>query len=314
MNMKIGIYSVTYLGIWYRGPAMTLPDFMKFAKKEGWEGVELDTKRPHASPMDLGAQARKDLRGLAADLGLPISAVSPNCDLASPVPEHREAMLSYVRECIRLAADLGSPICKIFASWRGIVVTDGMGSYQPTRDDRYPEWAGERRKYLAESLGELSGVAGEHGVTLALQNHAPVVNNYLDVLALIRETGSPWLKACMDIPNEGENASSPEWARKVVAATGPLQVHSHYGAELMRGAGGKVELKWDTAWDYPKYRFAYPEYVEALVKSGYKGFMNWEYCHPAVRDGKPAGIDYVHEQTRMALEYMREIRSRAGGG
>ena len=33
--------------------------------------------------------------------------------------------------------------------------------------------------------------------------------------------------------------------------------------------------------------------------------MNWEYCHPAKTNGADAGIDYVHEQTRMALEYMK---------
>jgi len=309
--MKIGLYSITYLGIWYRGAPMTLGDFLRFAKKEGWEGVELDTKRPHASPMDLGTEERKELQKLAADLGLPISAVSPNCDLSSPVPEHREAMVCYVRECIRLAADLGSPICKIFAAWRGIVVKDGLGSYKPTREDRYPEWAGDRRKYLADSLRELAGVATEHGVILALQNHGPVVKNYADVLALIRETGSPALKACMDIPNEEENGSNGDWARKVVAETGALQVHSHYGGEMRRDKDGKVVLWWDKDVDYPKYRFAYPEYVAALVKSGYKGFMNWEFCHPAMRDGKLDGIEYVHEQTRMAQEYMKGLRAQS---
>ena len=52
---------------------------------------------------------RKRLRDLAGESGIEICAVSPNCDLSSPVPVQREAMISYVRECIRLARDLGSP-------------------------------------------------------------------------------------------------------------------------------------------------------------------------------------------------------------
>jgi sugar phosphate isomerase/epimerase len=56
---------------------------------------------------------------------------------------------------------------------------------------------------------------------------------------------------------------------------------------------------------------AYPAYVAALVESGYTGFMNWEYCHPAKRDGKPVGIEYVHEQTQMALDYMKSLRALA---
>ena len=32
--MKIGLYSITYLGLWYRGKALTLPELIKTAKRE----------------------------------------------------------------------------------------------------------------------------------------------------------------------------------------------------------------------------------------------------------------------------------------
>jgi len=38
---------------------------------------------------------------------------------------------------------------------------------------------------------------------------------------------------------------------------------------------------------------AYPAYVDALVSNGYQGYMDWEFCHPALENGKPAGIEYV---------------------
>jgi len=123
--MKIGIYSITYRGVWYRGAALDVFSLMRLAKQQGWEGVELDTERPHAAPMDLSLDDRRRLRGLSHDLELPISALSPNCDLSSPVPGQREAMLCYVRECIKLAHDLGAPLCKIFAAWRGITLHGG---------------------------------------------------------------------------------------------------------------------------------------------------------------------------------------------
>jgi len=313
---KIGIYSITYMGVWYRGPAMTLEDFMRFAKKEGWEGVELDTKRPHAAPMDLSPDRRAALRDLAGELGLPISAVSPNCDLSSPIPEQREAMLCHVRECIKLAKDLGAPICKIFAAWRGVAIKDGIGNYEIAKVDPYPGFASARWGLVADGLRELAKVAGDLGITLALQNHEPVIRNYKDVLAFIREVGHPALKACMDIPIEGKNSDSGDWARQMVSETGALQVHSHFGGEWKRGPDGKVVLGWDR-------QIAYADYVKALMKSGYEGFMNWEYCHPAMEDwetrkpgssdGPVAGIDHVHAQTRMALEFMRAIRAEASG-
>ena len=56
---------------------------------------------------------------------------------------------------------------------------------------------------------------------------------------------------------------------------------------------------------------AYPDYVDALASSGYQGYIDWEFCHPAMENGKPAGIAYVHDQTRMAFEYLSALRAAA---
>ena len=50
--MKLGLYSITYLGVWYRGEALTLPELIKTAKRFGYDGVEIDGKRPHGNPLD----------------------------------------------------------------------------------------------------------------------------------------------------------------------------------------------------------------------------------------------------------------------
>lgn len=312
--MKIGMYSITYRGVWYRGGAINLFELVPMAAKQGWEGLELDAERPHASPMDLSSDDRKRLRDLAADSGIELCAVSPNCDLSSPVPVQRETMISYVRDCIRMAHDLGSPICKIFAAWRGITLYDGLATYDDTYGyNQYGFWKGDRRRFVVDSLRELCKVADDYGITLAMQNHGPdIVNRYQDVLSLIEEVGSPAFKACMDINIEPE-ADSPERAREMARATGRLQVHSHMNGEFARRSDGKVEL---VAGGYFDDRFwgrkvAYPEYVDELVASGYKGYMDWEFCHPALENGKPAGIDYVHRQTEMALEYLSALRASA---
>jgi sugar phosphate isomerase/epimerase len=295
-TMKIGLYTITYLGIWYTGQAMELPKLMRFIKKQGWEGVEFDTKRPHAAPMDLSKDDRKRLRDLASELDLPITAVSPNCDLSSHIPERREAMICYVRECIKLTRDLGSPICKIFAAWPGVIVRDRLGSYHYTRSlpEPYPDWAGERWDNVVEALKELSKFAQDQGIVLALQNHRPVTMNYKDVLKMINQVGSPALKACID-----------HETKEAVEQAGELLVHSHYNGEFRRDNDGRLRST---------HKIGYGPYVDALVASGYNGFMNWEFCHPAMKFGKRAGIEYVHEQTRMALEYMKQLRSEAQAG
>jgi sugar phosphate isomerase/epimerase len=83
--------------------------------------------------------------------------------------------------------------------------------------------------------------------------------------------------------------------------------------EFARGRDGKVEL---VAGGYFDDRFwgrqvAYPAYVDALASSGYQGYIDWEFCHPALENGKPAGIEYVHNQTRMAREYLSALRAAA---
>jgi sugar phosphate isomerase/epimerase len=312
--MKLGLYSVTYRGVWYQGEALDVFQLVRLAKEQGWEGLELDTERPHAAPMDMSPDARRRLRGLAQELGLPICAVSPNCDVSSPVASRQEAMICYVRECIKLAQDLGAPLCKVFAAWRGITLHDGIGSYELTySQDPYPFWKKDRRPFVVKAFRELAQVADDHGITLAVQNHGPdIVNNYRDTLSLIEEVGSPRLKACMDINIEDEPESA-ERAREIVRAAGKLQVHSHLNGEFVRDSDGKVSLAGAGYFDERFWgrKVAYPAYFEALVAAGYEGFVDWEFCHPAMENGKVAGIHYVHNQTKMALEYMRTLRTNA---
>ena len=212
--MRIGIYSITYRGVWYRGEAVNVFDLLRLAKQQGWEGVELDAERPHAVPMDFSPDDRRRLRDLAGELDLPICAVSPNCDLSSPVPVHREAMICYVRECIKLAHDLGSPLCKIFAAWRDYPLrpSGDLRRYVRLRFVRLlergpPGIRGRESARTGESRRRSRDCAG-------LQNHGPdVVNRYQDVLSLIQEVDSPAFKACMDINIEPEPESVATHAR-----------------------------------------------------------------------------------------------------
>ena len=50
--MKLGLYSITYLGLWYRGEALPLSEMILRAKEYGYDGIEIDGKRPHGNPLD----------------------------------------------------------------------------------------------------------------------------------------------------------------------------------------------------------------------------------------------------------------------
>lgn len=125
--MKVGLYSVTYLGIWYQGGALEVAELFAKAREMGYSGVELDGKRPHANPMDLDAKARAELKRVSLGEGTEICAVAANNDFTSPVSEHLECQLLMARELVRLAADLGAPVVRLFAAWPGVTVRGLMG-------------------------------------------------------------------------------------------------------------------------------------------------------------------------------------------
>ena len=110
-----------------------------------------------------------------------------------------------------------------------------------------------------------------------------------------------------------DEAESDQRAWDMAKESGPLQVHSHLNADFKRDADGRIVMLGSGYYDagYWGRKVAYPAYFDALASIGYKGYMSWEYCHPAIEDGKIAGIDYVNRQTQMALEYMRELRKNA---
>ena len=94
--MKIGLYSITYLGLWYRGEALTLPELIKRAKEIlDLTASRSTASRPHGSfLLDWSAKKCRELRKVADDEGIDIFAVAANNDFSNPVPEVREAARS----------------------------------------------------------------------------------------------------------------------------------------------------------------------------------------------------------------------------
>jgi sugar phosphate isomerase/epimerase len=72
-----------------------------------------------------------------------------------------------------------------------------------------------------------------------------------------------------------------------------------------RAADGGLELQPRTFGEPPTN---YPAFVKALVEIGYKGYLCYEFCHPALNERhEPAGIEKVDEQAQFAMEYMRKV-------
>ena len=305
-HIKIGLYSITYGGVWYRGDALSVEQVIGRAKKFGYEGVEIDGKRPHGNPLDMPKTRCQQIRKLAADQGIEIYAVAGNNDFSSPIPEHRESQLVYLRELMRMTSDLGAKLVRVFLGWPGVTyLPEGGGRY----DIAQAVWKAEHKDFTEEqtwewcrqTLSEAARLAGDFGVTLALQNHPPVIKGYADALRIIKEVASPHLKACFDA--RLEHSLDEAGVRKAVNEVGALQTIWHFGGEYDRGPNG-ITVKGDEK--------ALAEAL-GLVDIAYQGYAGFELCHPLpIVNGQTVGIDFVDNNAQLAAEYMRGIVAEAG--
>ena len=304
--MKISLYTISLSGGYYAGPAVPLREIFPLAKKWGYDGVELEAKRPHGSPLDLSADDRRCLRDLAGENGLEIPCVAAYNDFSSPIEEHRENELLMAREQIRLAVDLGAPLVRVMAAWSGVSRRNGTITYDVARyniDHRFPgTLAVERWNYVRDCLVEVARMAEDAGVTLALQNHKPVTNNWRDMLAMIAEVDSPSLKACLDAPIFDEHSEAIY--REALTATGQLMVHSHYGGRFKRLPDGQVVPIGATSGAE-----GYDAMFMRLAKeiNGFSGHNGYELCSPVLINHRHAGLEEAMLQTQLAAEYMRAV-------
>jgi sugar phosphate isomerase/epimerase len=287
-GIRVGLYSITFLGVWYQGKALTLEQMIQKAKEYGYDGIEIDGKRPHGNPNDWPTKRCKQLRSLADGEGIEIYAVAGNNDFSSPICEHREAQIVYMRELIRMASDFGAPAVRAFFAWPGVTKHPQLASYTVARNI----W--DHTHSLATSADDWNRCRD----ALALQNHAPIVTSYKDVLRMIQQVNSPHLKACLDLPLLSDK--SPEGIQAATTALGPFQVLSHFGGEFDRNADGSV--------GDDRTREPFVNFVRGLRRAGYSGYMGYELCHPLpVIDGQTVGVEFAEKNAQLAAEFMRSV-------
>jgi sugar phosphate isomerase/epimerase len=312
---KVGLYSITFLGVWYKGKAMALDDMIVTAKELGYDGIEIDGKRPHGNPLDMPADRCKELKSKADDLGMEIYAVSANNDFSSPIPEYRECQIVYLRELMRMTSDLGAVPLRVFLGWPGVTLHPEGGRYDIAKDiwqhTHYQFEPEQIWDWCREGLIESARYAGDFGVTLALQNHKPVINDWRDMMRMIREVDSPNLKACLDAPIMDDK--SPENMMEAARAVGDLQMLTHFGGEFGRNTEGKVidnraYQPGEVDYEIQRVEDYLPNFVKAMNSIGYEGWYSYELCHPLpIVNGEKVKIDFVENCAGLACELMNGI-------
>ena len=305
--MKVGLHSGTYVGLWYDGPGLTPLEFLRRGRLLGFDGVELDGRRPHGNPTDLDAGRRRSIRETCAELELDMVALSTYTDFSSPVVEHRACQLLMLREQLRLARELGAPVARVFLAWPGVTIRDGVGTAELTQRRFELLWQEctwlEAWNACKAGLREATRYAEEEGIVLALQNQPPVVRDHHDVLDMIAEVDSPWLRACIDLPDLDRR--DPAGIHQAIAECGPLLVHTHVRGDFVRAEDGQVAVIPPRRDGTP---LPYPDFVRALKAAGYDGYLCYELAWPALDDSRELqGLEFVDQQARLALDYLRGV-------
>lgn len=293
------LHSVSYAGVWRGQTQLTLDQFLLKAKELGFRHVEVMAKRPHLSPLDYDAEARKKLRARVQELGLKLVCLAgyPDFTASADKPGIPSAEMNaiYVGEVARLARDLGVPYVRVFTGYERAGVPYDV------------QWG-----TVVQGLKLAARKAAEYGVTLAVQNHHDIAIHPDATYWLIKEVNEPNCKAAFD-------AWSPA-------------LQGINGKELNEAACKMAgDMVYTTVADYvkqPRYRYDativnyvkqddvvravpfgtgfidYKSFFAALKESGYKGYVAYEMCEVLEGGGSVENLDRT---ARRFLETFSEL-------
>jgi sugar phosphate isomerase/epimerase len=311
--MKISLHSVSYSGFFYVGRPLSIEEVIARVAEYGYDGVELMAKRPHASPIDLSQADRRRIAEVASSYGIEIPALASYTDFSGPDEFRRELNILYAKEVIELASDLGVKVVRVFAA--------GMRDVDPS----IPYW--RQWELCREGLREASRFAEEHGINLALQNHPPIIESYEDVLSMLEEVGSSYLKVCVDPELLVWTGDLDPYSDDIEGKLGEIYrrvrdvlIHIHIGDSIKRsgkfmwieGGGGSMirarrleRVPLGTGF----FGMIAKPFIKALRDIGYDRYISYEICSPRYVKHKLVSFEDVDREVKDGIKYIRGIMS-----
>lgn len=308
--MKFALLSVTYAGLFYKGTPMSIEQQIHKAKSLGFDALAIETKRPIASPIDISKKERERIKKVAADEGIALCALESMSNFCGRHMEDRENNLAMMKLTLEMAKDLGIDQVKVFAAWPGIINDEeAIASYAPYDRGNYfkPVNASDLRVWnrAIEGIREVADWANDMGITLLLQNHAPVLSpGYEDTLAMLNELERKNIKLCLDVPLFFDRQKT-EYVKEAIEACRDHIAYTHYGAwNFRQNADGEIEQE-----PAPTHggKINYETFIAGLQEINYKGYLVSEYCLPLIKNHKIQGVEEVDKATKMAMKYIKGL-------
>lgn len=179
--MKPAICHYSYHRTW-QSAGWSCLDLAEKVASLGVEGIDY-----HARLLGDPASASERIDRALDATGLTLSGLSLSTNFNHADPVKRKQEVDAVLPWLRVAADLGAPVSRVF------------GGHLKNRSNKPALEEGLR--WIIESLKALAEEAGRLGVVLALENHGGLPCTGQEQVAVIREVASPALRATVDLGN-----------------------------------------------------------------------------------------------------------------
>ena len=293
------LHSVSYAGVWRGQAQLSLDQFLVKAKELGFAHVEVMAKRPHLSPLDYDAEARRRLKVRLQELGIRIVCLAGYPDFTAGADKagipSAEIGAIYVGELARLARDLDIPLIRVFTGYeREGVPFDA-------------QWG-----IVVQGLKLAARKAAEYGVTLVVQNHHDIAIHPDATRWLLQEVAEPNAKAAFDAWSPALQGINGTELAAAVRKMGPLiayttvadyvkQPRFRYNAQLTNYVRQDDIVR---AVPFGTGFIDYKSFFDALKETGYRGYVAYEMCEVLEGGGSIENLDAT---ARKFLEYFREI-------
>ena len=293
------LHSVSYAGVWRGQTQLTLDQFLLKAKELGFRHVEVMAKRPHLSPLDYDAEARKKLRARVQELGLKLVCLAgyPDFTASADKPGIPSAEMNaiYVGEVARLARDLGVPYVRVFTGYEraGVPYDVQWGTVVHGWKDM-PSWVFVTSTGTATFLPGVS--ADGKKIAVALHKFAYTGGS--------RDVKKTFQVILYDINGKELNEAACKMAGDMIYTTVAdyvKQPRYRYDATIVNYVKQDDVVR---AVPFGTGFIDYKSFFAALKESGYKGYVAYEMCEVLEGGGSVENLD---KTARRFLETFREL-------
>jgi sugar phosphate isomerase/epimerase len=292
--MKLGLFSVSYAGLWGQHK-LTLTEFIAKAAQLGYDAVMLAGKRPHLSPLDADDRRLDDVREALHQHSMECGVVAGYTDLSPPAAAEvpcLEMQISYVEALAKIASKLRAPVVRVFTA------------YEHSGHAPHTIWNG-----VVQTVREMCDRAASYGITLAVQNHHDLAVHSDVLLELLHDVDRPNCKLGFDAWSPALRGEELYEAAKKMAPHAVITTNAdyvrlprfRYRPELINYE--RVEPDQVRAVKFGAGFIDYPAFFRGLKDGGFDGYFNYEMCSPIRGGGSLENLDAYSAQY---VRWMRE--------